>query len=324
MKMRQIPLLALICVVVAVQSGSVSASSAPVLTPVYNSVDDLLNLDPEKVRVASVSAVVSEMNSSVPLLWKYADNVMPIASITKLMSAMVLLDGGQALDEKLLISRQGFHSAKSVYSRIRPGSRISRRELLRLSLMSSENLATYVLAVNFPGGLEAFVGAMNNKARELNMLNSSFKDPTGLNAGNQSTASDLLFMVRAAMKYPLILEYSTTSEHIASFSSPRYRLKYRNTNPLVRKGDWDIALSKTGYINEAGRCLVMLTEISGFKVAMVLLDSFGKRTPVGDAARIKRWLTTGKGGKVSKTALQYEKKKRLVYNLGERVVGRNI
>jgi len=302
-----LPLLVL-CTLMATASHS---------APVMESVDDFLNLDPQNVRIASLSAVVMEMESSYPIYSKHAETVVPIASLTKLMSAMVLLDGGQAMLEKLEINREGFQSEKNAFSRMRPGSRISRQELLRLSLMSSENLATYVLAANYPGGVEAFVQAMNDKAWSLAMFDSRFTDPTGLSAGNQSTAADLARLVAAAIEYPLILDYSTTKRHVAKFSHPRYRLNYSNTNPLVRKGKWDIALSKTGYINEAGRCLVMLTEISGTQVVMVLLDSFGKRTPVGDAARLKKWLTTGKGSKVSSVALQYEKKKRLVYNLGE-------
>ena len=285
--------------------------------PLIESIEDFLSLNPDAVRIASVSAVVVELESASPVYWKHADTMVPIASLTKLMSAMVLLDSGQSLSEKLEIDRDGFRSEKNAYSRMRPGSKISRKELLRLSLMSSENLATHILAANYPGGVEAFVAAMNEKAQALNMANSRFTDPTGLSAGNQSTAVDLARLVGAAIKYPVILEYSTTKRHVARFSHPRYQLNYTNTNPLVRKGDWDIALSKTGYINEAGRCLVMLTEISGFQMAMVLLDSFGKRTPIGDAARLKKWLTTGKGSRVSKIALQYEEKKRQVYNLGE-------
>jgi len=303
--------------------GALLTISTPAISDAGR-VDQLLNLDPENVRVASVSAAVIEMDSSVPLYWKHADIEVPIASITKLMSAMVIIDGGQSLNEKLVVSRDGFSSSKSAYSRIRPGSKISRGELLRISLMSSENLATHVLAANYPGGMKAFIKAMNDKAWSLNMLNSRFQDPTGLNPGNLSTAADLVLMIQAALNYPRILDYSTTKYHVARFSSPRYRLKYANTNPLVRKGQWDISLSKTGYISEAGRCLVMLTEVAGVEVAMVLLDSFGKRTPIGDAARIKKWLTTGVGGRVSKVALRYEKKKRLVYNLGQQASEGNI
>ena len=279
------------------------------------SLDQLKYLNSDKVHLASVSAAVIELNSATPLYQKHADMVVPIASLTKLMSAMVLLDGGQSLDEKLVISREGFSSKKNAYSRIRPESRISRKELLRISLMSSENLATFVLAANYKGGIPAFVSTMNKKAVALGMADSRFTDPTGLNAGNQSTASDLLLMVRAAIDYELIREYSTTSDHVAKFSSPRYRLQYRNSNPLVHSKKWDIALSKTGYIQEAGRCLIILTEISGHQVAMVFLDSFGERTPLGDAGRIKRWLTTGEGGRVARSALQYEQKRRMDYNL---------
>ncbi len=273
------------------------------------------NLSPDNIRLASLSAAVIDLETAKPLLQKHSDIVVPIASITKIMSAMVLLDGKQDLDEKLTISREGFSSSKNAYSRLRPGSKLARGEMLQISLMSSENLATFVLAANYPGGVNAFIKAMNDKAKQLGMTNSTFTDPTGLSTGNQSTAMDLVRMARAAMKYALIQEYSTTDKRTVTFSHPRYHLNYRNTNPLVRKGEWDIALSKTGYLSEAGRCLIMLTEISGRRVAMVLLDSYGKRTPVGDAGRIKRWLTTGEGGRVSKVALRYERQKLQTYNI---------
>ena len=271
------------------------------------------------IQLASLSAAVIELKSASSIYEKHPNIVVPIASITKLMSAMVLLDRKQSLTEKLIISRDGFKSAKNAYSRMRVGSKLSRKDLLQLSLMSSENLATFVLAANYPGGAVAFVTAMNQKAKSLGMQDTRFADPTGLNPGNQSTAADLVKMILAATNYPLIQKFSTSAEFTANFTNPRYTLSYRNTNLLVRKGEWDISLSKTGYLSEAGRCLVMLTNIGGKQVAMVLLDSFGKYTPVGDAGRIKKWLTTGNSGAISSSAVQYEKKKRQKYDLDEKV-----
>ena len=259
------------------------------------------------LQLASVHAAVAPLASGEPLYTKFADTPVPIASITKVMTAMVVLDSGQSLDERLTVVERSVKPPKNAYTRIRIGSDAKRSDLLRITLMSSENLAAYVLAQNFPGGLDAFVAAMNAKARDLGMHHTRFVDPAGLWPENHSTAADLVRMVQAAHRYPLIREMSTTSQHDVHFRNPRYSLSYGNTNSLVRSPRWDVHLSKTGFLNEAGRCLVMVTEVQGEPMVMVLLDSLGSRTPLGDAGRIRRWLETGDGGAVAADALNYER-----------------
>jgi serine-type D-Ala-D-Ala endopeptidase (penicillin-binding protein 7) len=196
---------------------------------------------------------------------------------------------------------------------MRIGSEAQRGDLVRIALMSSENLATHVLASHHPGGAGAFVDAMNAKARSLGMNDTRFVDPAGLSPGNVSTASDLAAMVRAAYGYPLIREYSTSYQYVVTFRNPRYTLPYGNTNPLVASSRWNVDLTKTGYLTEAGRCLVLVTEIDARPVAMVLLNSFGTRSPLGDAGRVRRWLTTGDGGQVAGPARQYEQERTRAY-----------
>ncbi|OUS23488.1 D-alanyl-D-alanine endopeptidase, partial [Gammaproteobacteria bacterium 45_16_T64] len=244
---------------------------------------------------------------------KHADWVTPIASITKVMTAMVVLDSQQGLNEWVVIPKSDHETRKNAYSRIRIGSKLTRSDLLRLALMSSENLAAYSLANSYPGGVEAFVNQMNAKAKSLGMMNTQFADASGLSTNNLSTAADLLKMVKAAAEYEEIREYSTTPRFTARFKGPRYSLNYGNTNRLVHRDSWDIGLSKTGYLSEAGRCLVLLSKLEGRPVAMVLLDAFGKVTPLGDAQRVKRWLTTGSSGHIAGPALAYEKSKAKEY-----------
>lgn len=266
------------------------------------------DLPAEGIVLASVHAAVGSLDGDEILVAKRQDVQVPIASITKLMTAMVVLDAGQPLDEWLpIVKREGAHG-KNAYSRLRIGSEATRATLLRLMLMSSENLAAYNLAHHYPGGVAALVAAMNAKAAELGMEDSRFADPTGLSTGNRSTAADLLKMVRAAYAYDRIREDSTTYQHTATFREPRYALAYGNTNPLTASSGWDVRLSKTGYLDEAGRCLVMVAPIEERPVVMVLLNSFGTRTPLGDAARVRRWLQTGSGGKVARSALEYERR----------------
>ncbi|MCH8506391.1 MAG: serine hydrolase, partial [Ectothiorhodospiraceae bacterium] len=211
------------------------------------------------------------------------------------------------LDEWLEIVEREHTVSKNAYSRMRIGSQLTRGELLRLALMSSENLATHVLAHHHPGGREAFIDAMNAKAAELGMHNTRFADSSGLSLQNTSTASDLLKMVRAAHDYGEIRLFSTTPYQSAQFRGPRYALGDGNTNSLVSNPGWNVLLSKTGYLKEAGRCLVMVTEVEGRPVAMVFLNSRGTRTPLGDAGRLRRWLVTGEGGSVAQSAMEYER-----------------
>jgi D-alanyl-D-alanine endopeptidase (penicillin-binding protein 7) len=266
------------------------------------------------VNLASVSAIAIDAKDGSALLAKNTDLVMPIASITKVMTAMVVLDARQSMKEKIRFTREDKRAINNYYSRIRLGSELSRADTLRIALMSSENLASAALGRNYPGGMKAFVKAMNKKARKLGMKNTHFVDSTGLSEKNTSTAADLAKMVLAAAKYPIIKEYSTTSVHTVRFSRPRYRLAYTNTNVLVRSGRNDVKLSKTGYLDEAGRCLVMLKRLANKNVVLVMLDSFGKRSPVGDANRIKQWLQNGKQGKIAEAASNYEKMKLAYYS----------
>lgn len=266
-------------------------------------------LDPAKLQLASVAAAVGPLDSDEATYAKNAGEILPIASITKLMTAMVVLDSGQPLNDWVTIVERDEKAPNNAYSRIRIGSQLRRGDLVRIALMSSENRAAYVLSRDYPGGRDAFIEAMNAKAESLGMTNTRFVGSSGLSPGNRSTAADLLKMVRAAYGYEKIREYTTTSYFRARFRKPRYSLSYGNTNPLVKGNRWDVTVSKTGYLREAGRCLVMVTRIDGEDMAVVLLDSFGTRTPLGDAGRIKRWMTTGAGGRVAGAALKYEQRR---------------
>ncbi len=263
--------------------------------------------------LASVHAVVADFETGAILVAKQADAVVPIASLTKLMTAMVVLDADQPLDEWLKIVPRDKPVEKNAYSRLRIGSEAKRRDLLLIALMSSENLACHVLAANYPGGTPAFVDAMNSKARELGMTETHFVDASGLSPSNRSTAGDLVKMATAAADYSLIREFSTTAEHTVDFRSPAHTLGYGNTNVLARGDNWDIRLSKTGFINEAGRCLIMIATVGERVLTMVLLDSFGTRSPVGDATRVKHWLETGSSGTVASAARAYERQRTAAY-----------
>lgn len=237
---------------------------------------------------SSIAMIYDEQGQS-SLYAKNADTVAPIASITKLMTAMVVLDAQLPLEEEISISALDMDTLKGTRSRMSPGMKLTRGELLRLALMSSENRAAAALARTYPGGTDAAVAMMNNKARELGMKDTRFLDPTGLNSGNVSTAQDLVKMVQAAQRYDPIHEFTTTSSHVFDLAGHR-PMRYNNTNPLVKNASWDIGVSKTGYISEAGRCLVMQAKINQRPVVIVLLDSWGARTRVGDANRIKKWM----------------------------------
>jgi D-alanyl-D-alanine endopeptidase (penicillin-binding protein 7) len=242
----------------------------------------------DEVYLRSAVALVQDANSGETLIAKNQGAILPIASITKLMTAMVILDSGVSLEQRVAISGDDYDLVKGTHSRLRPGTVLTRNELLLLALMSSENRAAASLGRTYPGGTEAFVAAMNAKAQVLGMTDSRFVDPTGLSSGNVSSARDLARMVTAAHGYPLIRQYSTTeSATVQSFGRP---LAYRNTNGLVRNAHWEIGLSKTGYISEAGRCLVMRVRMASREVTVVLLDSWGKLSRVGDANRIRKWL----------------------------------
>ncbi len=241
-----------------------------------------------KLSLQSSAVVVQDQSSGEVLFEKNSNAVLPIASITKLMTAMVTLDAHLDLHEAIRVEEHDVDMLKRSTSHIPVGTVLSREMMLRLALMSSENRAANSLGRNYPGGPDAFVVAMNRKAKELGLRETRFYDPTGLNANNVSSARDLAKMVAAASRYPLIREFTTTSEYDVPLG--RHMRTFYNTNALVRGGTWEIGVSKTGYINESGKCLVMQAWLNNRPTIIVLLDSWGKLTRIGDANRIKRWI----------------------------------
>lgn len=238
--------------------------------------------------IKSAAVAVIDQSTGDVLFEKNASAVVPIASITKLMTAMVALDIQPSLTETLTIGTDDLDTLKGTHSRLAVGTRLSREEMLLLALMSSENRAASALSRHYPGGREAFVAAMNAKAKMLGLTETRFADPTGLSPANVSSARDLVKLVNAAHQYPLIREFSTSGEYqVAVRGQPQ---TFRNTNALVRNEQWNIGLSKTGYISEAGKCLVMQAWLDNKPTIIVLLDSWGKLTRIGDANRIKRWV----------------------------------
>jgi D-alanyl-D-alanine endopeptidase (penicillin-binding protein 7) len=252
-----------------------------------------LTLDGSKLKLASANALVLDARAGQPIYAKSANTITPIASVTKLMTAMVVLDADQPLDESISVGMGDLDLVKGSHSRLGLGSELPRREMLRLALMASENRAASSLARHYPGGIEACVEAMNRKAQSLGMKNTRFADPTGLSSDNVSTAIDLALMVRAAAGYDFIRDATTTPSHFVEVQPTGRILGYNNTNSLVRTGQWDIQISKTGFIREAGKCLVMLANITSRPVVIVLLDSYGRLTRIADANRVKHWLETG-------------------------------
>jgi D-alanyl-D-alanine endopeptidase (penicillin-binding protein 7) len=235
-------------------------------------------------------ALVVDQSTGQAVISKNVDELHPIASITKLMTAQVILDAQLPMAERIMITEEDKDTERNSRSRLRVGAELSRSELLQLALMASENRAAHALGRSYPGGMPAFVAAMNHKALVLGMHSSRFVEPTGLSANNVSTATDLVKLVRSGDQYPLIREYSTSSSRdVEVLGRPT---RFANTNRLVGSDAWDISLSKTGFINEAGRCLVMQAKIDGRPLTIVLLDSWGKLTRVGDANRIRKWLAT--------------------------------
>jgi serine-type D-Ala-D-Ala endopeptidase (penicillin-binding protein 7) len=234
-------------------------------------------------------ALVLDQDTNEVLFSKNPQAVLPIASITKLMTALVVAEAKQPLAEVLVISAEDIDTEKGSRSRLQVGTRLSREEMLHLALMSSENRAANALGRHYPGGLPAFVAAMNRKAQALGMKDTRYVEPTGLSSSNQSSATDLAALVREVDKHAMIRQLSTSPEYEVAVGSRN--VHFRNTNRLVRDGDWDIGLQKTGYIAEAGRCLVMQAQLSGRKLIMVLLDSAGKYSRIGDAERIRKWVS---------------------------------
>ena len=251
--------------------------------------DEALALDASGMPVLGSSAFyVINQNTGEVLLERNAAAVLPIASITKLMTAMVVLESGQRLSEPLEITEGDIDRLKGTGSRLSLGTTLTREDMLHLALMSSENRAASALARNYPGGEAAFVEAMNVKARVLGLWNTRFHDSTGLNPGNVSSPRDLAKLVAASASFPLIREFSTSHERYVDINGRM--LRFGNTNSLVRSPEWAISVSKTGYISEAGRCLVMQTWLHQQPVVMVLMDSYGRYTRTADAKRVRKWL----------------------------------
>jgi D-alanyl-D-alanine endopeptidase (penicillin-binding protein 7) len=258
--------------------------------------------DADDLLLKSAAVVVQDQSSGEVLFEKNSDAVLPIASITKLMTAMVVLDAQLSLTETLTIGNEDVDTLKGTRSRLKVGAQLSREDMLLLALMASENRAASALSRHYPGGAAAFVEAMNHKAAAIGLKDTRFSDPTGLTAANVSSARDLTKMVAAAAHYPLIRELSTTSDRtVLANGRP---ISFHNTNTLVRSpaSGWEIAVSKTGYIREAGKCLVMQAWLNNKPVVIVLLDSWGRLTRIGDANRIKRWIENASANQLRRSA----------------------
>ncbi|QGX91012.1 D-alanyl-D-alanine endopeptidase [Tatumella sp. TA1] len=280
--------------------GSVSAQATPTK---YSASQENRLVQPQ---IASGSALVVDLTTNKVVFSLHPDRVRPIASLTKLMTVMVALDAKQPLDELLPVDIHQTREMRGVFSRVKVNSHISRRDMMLLALMSSENRAAASLAANYKGGYSAFIQAMNAKARALGMTHTHYVEPTGLSIQNVSDAEDLIKLLKATRAYPLIGQLSTTQEMTAAFQQPRYNLPFRNTNHLIYNKTWQIALTKTGYTDQAGHCLAMRTVINGRPMALVVLDAFGKYTHFADANRIRSWLETGKSAPVPVAALAYK------------------
>ena len=269
----------------SLRKAAVVVAAAPTFGQLYglHSVDDPLDLK-------SSVALVLDQDTNEVLFSKNSGAVLPIASITKLMTALVVVEANQAMDEKLTISDADKDNEKGTGSRLAFGTSLSRGELLHLALMSSENRAAHALGRNYPGGVEAFVVAMNAKAQALGMTDTHYVEPTGLSSRNQSSAKDLAALVKVAHEVPVLREFSTSKEY--SVTVGRRQMAFHSTNGLVRNSAWDIGLQKTGFINEAGRCLVMQAKMAGRKLIMVFLDSTGKYSRIGDAERVRAWINS--------------------------------
>ena len=255
-------------------------------------------LNPKQLKLKSAAALVLDQHGDA-VYSKQVSEPRPIASVTKLMTAMVILDGDLDMQEKITITKNDRDLIQLTGSRLMYGksskdsATLTREQMLQLALMSSENRAANALARTWPRGKAAFVEAMNKKAASLGMQTSQFKDPAGLDPGNVASAHDAALMVRAAMDYPFIRKATTTRSARVYPYKGRGELRFNNTNRLLKSKTWDIQLSKTGYLNESGRCLVMQTEIDDQPLTIVLFNSFGKLTPFGDSNRIRKWIESG-------------------------------
>ncbi|WP_397448725.1 D-alanyl-D-alanine endopeptidase [Pseudomonas sp. NA-150] len=284
-------------------TGAAFANTVPAAEP------DAFNRDPAKLHLASGSSMIVDVKTDKVLYASNPDIVVPIASVTKLMTAMVVLDARLPMNEMIPVTIAQTKEMKGVFSRVKLGSELDRRNMLLIALMSSENRAAASLAHSYPGGYNAFIQAMNAKAKSLGMKHTVYVEPTGLSVFNVSTARDLSKLVLAARAYPMLSELSTTSETTVTFRNPRYSLVFNNTDHLIKNSSWDIKLTKTGFTNQAGHCLVLLTTMANRQVAVVILDAFGKLTHFADAGRMRNWMETGKPGTVAPAAVSYRNQK---------------
>ena len=244
----------------------------------------------KSLKVRSLKAIVVNQNTGEVIYEKNADASASIASLTKLMTAMVVLDSGLDLNKEIELTKADIDRVKRTTSRLPIGTKLTKYELLKAALISSDNRAAFALSRSYPSGRKGFINAMNVKAIQLGMQNSQFRDPTGLDKRNISTAKDLLKLVRAAYQYSVIRDLTTTPSESIRVGRKRNSIGFSNTNPLVRKGVWNIGLSKTGFIRESGRCLVLQTTINGEPIIIVLLNSYGKLTRFADVKRIRNWM----------------------------------
>ena len=250
----------------------------------------------DELDLRSSVALVVDQDTGEVLFSKNPQAVLPIASITKLMTALVVTQAALPLDELLTVDQHDVQATLGNKSRLREGTQLTRGEMLHLSLMASENRAAHVLGRTYPGGMKRFVSDMNSTARTLGMTRTHYVEPTGLSESNQSSAQDLTRLVKAASMHPVIRELSTSLEMVVPMGEKS--VQFRNTNGLVRNPEWEIGLQKTGYISAAGRCLVMQAQMAGRKLIMVLLDSTGKYSRLGDAERLRQWLVGADSGLV--------------------------
>ena len=267
------------------------APAIPAVPPVISAGDQAgLNLTRDPLDLKSSVALVMDQTSSKVLFEKNSNVALPIASITKLMTALVVVEAKQDMDEVLEVSNDDVDHEKNSSSRLRVGSQLTRNNMLHIALMSSENRAASSLGRHYPGGLPAFVVAMNAKAKALGMSGTHYVEPTGLSSQNVASAQDLAKLVIAAHEHPILRQFSTDTKYVVDTGAGGHSLQYANSNHLVANPGWEIGLQKTGYINEAGRCLVMQAKIEGRSIVMVFLDSKGKQSRLADAGRIRKWI----------------------------------
>ena len=274
----------------AVKAAAAGAAAVAVARPSFGQLAGLHKVS-DPLELKSSVALVLDQDTKEVLFSKNDHAVLPIASITKLMTGLLIAESGLPMDEVLTITQDDVDTEKNSSSRLRVGAKLTRGEMLHLALMSSENRAAHALGRTYPGGLQHFVQLMNNKAKLLGMAETQFVEPTGLSSRNQSSAHDLATLVNVAHANPIMREFSTTPSRTVTVGNRV--LQFNNTNSLVKSERWEIGLQKTGYISEAGRCLVMQTEVSGRKLIMVFLDSMGKYSRQADAERVRRWLESG-------------------------------